>query len=303
MIKFTVKFLVTAGLLWWVLSKTDLSSVGAAFSQCRPGWLILAFLLHFVGLFITVVRWEILFHPFGSKIPLRRLTQSFMVGQFFNSFLPSTVGGDISRSVDFRKEVGGARSFAIVFVERFSGLMAMVLMAAIALPFAKEVIPEGYYLKEIVLGILALFIVFVAVILLPQTSRLLGKESKLARFHEALVTYSRYPKELYAALALGFLLQVNVVIYYYFLCLGLGLDYSILYLFIIIPILKVVLLFPFVINGIGLRENAFAYFLKAKGSSIGAALALSWLDLGMVLAFALIGGVVYVVRKQAPAHA
>jgi len=299
MLRFILKFVVSALLLYWVLSKTDLASVGQAFKQCHLGFLALAFSLHFVGLFITVVRWRVLFQALGPKISFNRLLKSYLVGSFFNTFLPSTVGGDISRSLDFRSEVGGARSFAIVFVERFSGFLAMVLMAAMVLPFATNVIPKGFYLGQAVIGILVLFLLFVVVVMLPQTSRLLGQESKLARFHSSLVAYSNHLPALWKAFFLGFLLQVNVVIHYYFLCLGVGLDYSILYLFIIVPILKVVLLFPFVINGIGLRENAFAYFFQAKGTSVAAALALSWLDLGMVLAFALIGGVIYVFRNSA----
>jgi len=194
--------------------------------------------------------------------------------------------------------VGGAQSFAAVFVERFSGFLAMILMAALALPLAQDVIPEGFYIIETVIGMSLFFFLFVIIILWPQTSRFLGKESKLAQFHKALIVYSKHLKKLGIALLLGFLLQVNVVLHYYFLCLGLGLDFPILFLFVIIPILKIVLLFPFTVNGIGLRENIFIYFFKAKGSTMAAAVALSWLDLGMVLIFALVGGVVYVVRGK-----
>jgi len=303
MIKFLLKLVVSSLLLFWVLSKTDLSSIGDSFKQCHYGFLLIAFSLHFVGLFITVIRWQVLYQAIGPKIAFNRLLKSYLVGAFFNTFLPSTVGGDVSRSLDFKSEVGGAQSFAVVFVERFTGLMAMVLMAAVALPFADKVIPEGFYISEMVLGMAILFALFVIVIRMPQMTRWLGQETKFARFHASIVAFSNHLRPLGLAFLLGILLQANVVLHYYFLCLGLGLDYSILYLFIIIPVLKVILLFPFSINGIGLRENAFAYFFQAKGTAVAAALALSWLDLGMVLAFSLIGGIVYVSRKQNSTHA
>jgi len=299
MTKFLIKLIVSAGLLWWVLSKTDLANIGEAFRECHVGFLLLAFSLHFVGLAITVVRWQILYQAVGPKIAFSRLLKSYLVGSFFNTFLPSTVGGDVSRSLDFKKEVGGAQSFAVVFVERFSGLLAMVVLAACALSFAGDVIPEGFYIPQIVIGMTLLFILFVVVVLMPQTSQLLGKKSKLARFHAALVAFSNHKKALILALLLGFLLQVNVVIHYFFLCYALGLKFSLLYLFIIIPIVKVVLLFPFSVNGIGIRENAFAYFLQAKGAYVAEAVALSWLDLGMTLILALMGGVIYVGRRKA----
>lgn len=297
MIKLILKLLVSLLLLGWVLSKTDLAQVKEAFSQANLFYLVLAFSLHFIGIALTVIRWRVLLDALGDKISYWRLTQSFMVGQFFNTFLPSTVGGDISRSLDFKKDLGTARSFAVVFVERFSGLVALVFLAAAVLPFAKEVIPQGSYLVPIIIGVLLFFFTFILVVLLPKTSQLLGKESKLARFHAGLVVYSGHLKPLAVAFILGLLLQANVVVHYYFLSLGLGLDLSILYFFIIIPILRVVLLFPFAINGIGLRENAFTYFFQVVGIGAGAALAISWLDLGMVLVLGAIGGLIYVCRK------
>lgn len=297
MIKFLIKLTVSLLLLIFILSKTDLTQVASAFKQASPLWLLAAFMLHFVGIGLTVVRWHVLLQAIGFSTTYLRLTQSFWVGLFFNIFLPSTVGGDISRSLDFRKDLGGIRSVAVVFVERFSGLVALVLLAAVVLPFAGKVLPENSYLVQIIIGILILFLGFVAVVLLPKTSRLLGKESKLAKFHEGLVIYATKLPALTWAFVLGLLLQANVIVHYYFLNLGLGLDLPLLYFFIIIPILRVVLLLPFAVNGIGLREGAFLYFFQVVGIGAGAALAISWIDLGMVLVIGLMGGLIYVCRK------
>ncbi len=298
MIKFFLKLIFSLSLLAWVLHKTDLSNVAAAFQQEKLSFLLLAFSLHFVGIALTVVRWRVLLQALGHPISYLRLTKSFWIGMFFNTFSISTVGGDVSRGLDFKKELGGARSFAVVFVERFSGLVALILLAALVLPFAGNVIPKGSYLTEIIIGILAFFVLFILGVLLPQTSRLLGKESKLARFHAGLVVYSNHLKPLGLAFVLGLLLQVNVIIHYYLLGLGLGLDLSLLYFCIIVPILRVVLLLPVAINGVGLRESAFTYFFQVVGIGSASALAISWLDLGMVLVIGLIGGVIYVFRKK-----
>jgi uncharacterized protein (TIRG00374 family) len=297
MIKFLVKLFISVLLLLWVLSKTDLLQVKEAFTQINFFYLLIAFSLHFVGVILTVWRWSISLKILGAPVRFGRLAQSFMVGQFFNTFLPSTIGGDFSRALDFKKELGGARSFAAVFMERFSGLVGLVLLATVALPFAQKVIPPGSSLPWMVLAILAFFLLFIVVVLLPQTSQLLGQESKLARFHAGLITYSKHPKPLAFVLALGLLLQLNVIVHYFFLSLGLGLHLPFLYFFIVIPILKVVLLFPFSINGIGLRENAFIYFFHVIGASTAAAVALSWLDLAMVLTLGSLGGLIYSLRK------
>jgi len=91
-----LKLIVSVLLLGWVLLKTDLGSVGQAFLQCHFGFLFLAFGLHFVGLLISVIRWKILYSALGGKISFLRLLNSYLVGFFFNTFLPSTVGGGMS---------------------------------------------------------------------------------------------------------------------------------------------------------------------------------------------------------------
>lgn len=294
-----LKLGISALLLGWLLHKTDLSNIGHAFAQCRFGLLLAAFSLHLVGFWVSVVRWSVLLRALGNRTPFLTLLNSYLVGSFFNTFLPSTIGGDVSRMMDTRLQAGGGtRSGAVIFVERFTGIFSMILMAVAALPFSGAVVPKGFYIPQIVLGLFAAFVFFVVVVLLPQTSRLLGKESKLARFHAALAAYRHHLGKLSVAFFWGILLQVNVVFYYYLLCLGLGLHVSLLFLFILIPILKVILLFPFSVNGIGVRENGFAYFLQGVGVGVAQSLALSWLDLGMTLVFALIGGIVYVGRKQ-----
>lgn len=302
-IRFLLKLIVSVGLLGWVLSQTDLRSVAEAFTQCHLGLLLAAFALHFVGFLISVVRWHVLLQALSIEAPFSHLFKSYLVGFFFNTFLPSTVGGDIVRTLDTREQAGGGtRSLAVIFVERFTGFFAMVLLAALALPFAGEVIPPGFYIPQMVAALCFLFFLFVWVVLQPQSVLRLSPESRLAHFHTCLAAYSSRLPQLALAFFWGFLLQVNVVFHYYLLCLALGLHLPLLFLFIVIPLLKIFLLFPISVNGIGLRENAFAYFLQGKGVAIASSLALSWLDLGMTLVFALIGGAVYVGRRQKTAR-
>jgi hypothetical protein len=50
---------------------------------------------------------------------------------------------------------------------------------------------------------------------------------------------------------------------------------------------------PVSINGIGVRENLFVFFLASFGVAEATGLAFAWLDYGLLLLQALAGGLVY----------
>jgi hypothetical protein len=92
------------------------------------------------------------------------------------------------------------------------------------------------------------------------------------------------------------LLQINVILFYYFIGVSLDLGVSLLYFSIIVPVALVVLLVPFSINGIGIREGIFVYLLTELGVPTKDAIALSWISFGLMLTQGLIGGVIFAFR-------
>ncbi|MES1211667.1 MAG: lysylphosphatidylglycerol synthase domain-containing protein, partial [Acidobacteriota bacterium] len=63
--------------------------------------------------------------------------------------------------------------------------------------------------------------------------------------------------------------------------------------FLIVPLAVFLMMIPVSINGIGVRENLFVFFLAAFGVAESTGLAFAWLDYGIVLLQALAGGLVY----------
>ena len=68
--------------------------------------------------------------------------------------------------------------------------------------------------------------------------------------------------------------------------------------FLIVPLALFVMMLPVSINAIGLRENVWAFFLVAFGAAASVGVALAWLDYGLVLLQALVGGMVYALGKK-----
>ena len=62
---------------------------------------------------------------------------------------------------------------------------------------------------------------------------------------------------------------------------------------ILVPIVMLVTLLPFTINGIGLRETALTLVGATFGLTATYAIAMAWLFLGVNLIYAIIGGLIY----------
>ncbi|HEX6903289.1 MAG TPA: lysylphosphatidylglycerol synthase transmembrane domain-containing protein [Thermoanaerobaculia bacterium] len=273
---------VSAGLIAWILARTPFAEVAAAFRSADPRFILLAVLLNPLGYVASVNRWRLLIRAQGGDASLSFLTRSFLVGVFFNNLLPSTIGGDAVRVVDTaRSGVDRARAVAVVFVDRFVGLLALMLFALVGLLLSGRLADRVPALYAWVLGGALAMAAVAGLLFLP--SRRAG----------ALRAFQGQGRVLAGAFAWSLLLQTLVVFNGYLLARALRVPISLPYFFLIVPLALFVMMLPVSINAIGVREGVWAFFFAAFGVAAAKGVAVAWLDYGMVLVQALIGGIVY----------
>jgi uncharacterized protein (TIRG00374 family) len=307
LLSFIVKAVVSAALIWYLLSITEFSEVIAALTSASPIWLGLAFITLILGKIITSYRWQVLLKAQEIDVPLRFLIGSVFVGQFFNSFLPTTIGGDAMRAYDtaiFSKD--STKSVVSVFVDRMIGVFALAVLAVFALiiGFASGQ-DVGFYVIPVLLvfflcsiGVLLIFSTRVYNVM-DQLMRMVHLEKFVLKLEEAYNSFSllrTFPRVLIIAFLASLLLQINVILFYYFIGVSLDLGVSFLYFAMIVPVALVVLLVPFSINGIGIREGIFVYLLTGLGVENKDAIALSWISFGLMLTQGIIGGIIFALR-------
>ncbi|MBN2381864.1 flippase-like domain-containing protein [bacterium] len=313
--KVLLKILLSLVLIIFILVKrVNVSDVILALSQARPVWIVLALMLHPLGLLISSFRWRILLKAQSISVPIVSLFQSYLVCNFFNQFLPTQIGGDLVRAYDTRmKAHSGIKSFAIVFVERVSG-MSMLFLFALSLSMVRlfQGVPETVrpiYITGGIIGLLGLFAIGLVYWHWPMRimTYLLGLvklsqvSQKLHLFHQILRSYNEEDRRgaFFLAFLMAFLLQLNVILFYYFL--GLAFHFDRIFQFfdymVIVPQVQVILLIPFFINGIGLREASWIGFFRFFGIPSATAFAFSVVDYCLYLVFGVIGGIIYAFRK------
>ena len=304
---FIGKAVVSIGLIWYLLSITEFSAVFASLKSAIPFWLMLSFVTLLIGKILTSYRWQVLLKAQNIVIPLRFLIASVFVGQFFNSFLPTTVGGDAMRAYDTASQSNEAtKSVMSVFADRLIGVFALALLAFLALMVG---FLSGQDVSFYVIPVLLVFFLCSLAMLMIFNVRLVGFldrvlkylrlskiAAKLDEAYQSINILKDEPRILLIAFLVSILLQINVILFYYFIGVSLDLGVSFLYFSMIVPVALVVLLVPFSINGIGIREGIFVYLLTELGVQTKDAIALSWISFGLMLTQGIIGGVIFVLR-------
>lgn len=118
-------FLFRSGLLKFDQLKVSLQNPVVIFSG-------LALLL--VQFLFFTLRWQKIVEIFHS-LTYRQALRLNLIGQFFNFFIPSGVGGDIVKALEMSKMVGlpKKKTFTLIALDRALGLFAMICYALIFL--------------------------------------------------------------------------------------------------------------------------------------------------------------------------
>lgn len=272
-----------------------------AFKSTSWSWLFPALVLHLVGFSLTSLRWKILLSAQGAQIPFLRLFLSYFMASFFNTFLPSTIGGDVVRVYDSTKITGkGAQSAVVVIIERLTGLMALVIIGGVAfLTFLSIDVEQKKFIWLFFIAAIAGFIGLI-VVAHPKIARsflsLTGKflPGKIQIFVEkcysAVEIYYRYPIAFSAALAVSIVFQLNMVLYYFLIAKALNQNPSLLNFAMKIPIMIFLLMTVPAVNGLGVRTASFKELMSFPREF---ALAGEFVDLGMRIGWGLVGGIIF----------
>ncbi len=123
-------------------------------------YFVLSFLLIPVMLSISCLKWKILLDVKGEHVPFLTLLRIYLIGYFFSNLLPSTVGGDVVRSFYAGKLIDNqAYSAVSVFIERFSGILFLILLVIFAPLLRPQLYSSPYIYVPVVVAIVLLGII------------------------------------------------------------------------------------------------------------------------------------------------
>lgn len=295
---FLLKLGVSVGLLFYLFSLVDLARMTALFAHARLSALSGAWLVMLLGLVVSAYKWQALLRVDGIGCSILELTRYYLVGIYFNNFLPTSIGGDASRAyLVARRHHSTLPAVTSIFAERFSGLLALLAVGVVGLLLTEGLVARN---ERLVILVLAGSVVLGGSVLLVEGvwRRFFcflseGIRTKVSRFFQSLKSYCADPKALWALAWTSLIYPFLVVLVYFFGAQALSIDVSFLALMVVVPAVTLLTLIPFSLNGLGIREGGFVFFLARAGVERSEALSLSLVVYGLTLLFSICGGCIF----------
>ena len=291
---------VTAACVAYILWKINLAKTVDVLRDADPALFLLAAAIMIATTVPMARRWQQLLGARAIREPLSWLTRTYFIAYTANQVLPTSLGGDAVRIYETAKRHPGTAGVVTgsVLLDRALGGIATVALAAIGFVLAYGRYDLGaYYWLELVfiLGTVALAFVFFSSRARRHLRRFvpllrrLRLERPVRAVYEGIHAY-RVDARLLVELALVTLAVQAVRILPIWLCArSVGIDLSVRPFYVMGPVLFFVLLFPFTINGIAVREAFFVSFLGTLGINADQAFAAGFLFFLVTVVLALPG--------------
>jgi glycosyltransferase 2 family protein len=265
-----LRVLLTAAILGYLATRLDMGEALRALLAVNPWHLLIVAVLVACDRVVMIWRWILLLRSSGSPISAGAAAHIFLVSSFVGSFLPAGVGGDAARAYALMRHTArGGEAVASVAIDRYLGVVALMLLGAAGAASSAGLVPEGQ--RVWLVGTALLFTIAsvslfwldrVVDLLMPASWRGANFGRRLRSAAGAMGDYRRHPGTLLRVLMLSFAVQLLRIAQAYVLGLGLGITVPFGYYLAIMPIGLLLLLLPVSISGFGLPQGAIVWLLR-----------------------------------------
>lgn len=267
----------------------------------------LAWGLTLISTVVKAVRWGLLVRQSRMDVSFRRLLGTYLVGAFFSTVLPTSVGGDAVRAVDMASSTGRvADSTSSVLIERGFGLLAIIGAGSLFGLF----LDPGKVPQAFILVIHAMFITGVVGIIMLRQGRFMEPLArvmnwlKLGRFVDkvrqlqaALSGHLGRPAVLWQMLLLSILANALTMSATYLVLVAVTDPIPLASFVPMIALTTTAELIPISIASLGVKESAYVFFLGLAGVGRPEAGMIALIMRVLTWGHALLGGIVFLSRS------
>lgn len=233
----TIKILVSLGLLYFVFTKIDWDLLAEEWRIANKFLLIVGFISFLISQVLSVLRVDLYFKKAEIQLSFINNLRLYLLGMFYNFFIPGGVGGDAYKVIALNKHFDQPVKTitSAVFFDRFIGLCAICILICLGIVFIP--LDIEFWIKAIIFSI-----GLIGALLGPYILGLL-----FPRFKSVF-----YPTLLYSFVIQAF--QIGTIV---FSLLAIHPDANIFTYILIFLVSSVLSVVSFA--GIGIRETVFYY--------------------------------------------
>ncbi len=310
-----IQLAVTIAVLYWVFHDQEKrAQMWDALRQADYRWILGAILIYLVVEVSAAVRWNILLKVQRIHLTPPRVAGLFLIGMFYNQFLPGGTGGDIIKSYLLLKEAPGKTSGALLAVlfDRVVGLVALISITGTLIMLRYDWLsqkPETARLLWIllavlgssVLGLVTSFVISGFNLFHSLPHRFPGRD-KLIEVSAAYHLYAHHWRATLAAFGCSLVTHLGTFATFLFVAYGFRARVPVIDFFAVMPIERTISSLPISFAGVGLREKVFQVMLNGLcGVPEAVAVLIGSMSFLVTLFCCLPGGIVYLFYKPSGA--
>ena len=132
-----LKVLISAVLIYFILTKINVEEIKGILVKSTPIYLFGAAILFIISKIIAAVRLNLYFHNLSIPLTHKSNLKLYLLGMFYNLFLPGGIGGDAYKGYILKKsfEVPTKKIVSVLVLDRLGGLMLLLIYACALLSF------------------------------------------------------------------------------------------------------------------------------------------------------------------------
>lgn len=301
-----LKLGVSAGLLYYLLVRSDLQEFAGIVSGASGLYLVTAVLLFVLSNVLGAVQWHLLLKAQQLPIRFRQSLIFYWIGVFFNNVLLGNIGGDALRIYDIRRLTGeGTGGAAATFMDRFIGLFSTCTLALVAFLAVSEV-----RAAKLVMVLVPIWLALIVLLCMGLSRHVGWFLERLARrvlpervtgllgdLRLSIVVYRHRPGLLLGVWVVSLGVQASRILVYWMAGLSVGIEASLIFYVAFQPVAAVIAALPISVGGLGVRENVLVQLFGSVGAPESLAFAMSLLGYAAGIVASLLGGVAFVLRR------
>ncbi len=271
---FLVKATVSVLAFGYIFSRTDLEIVLKVLSQIDIALVVIGFGILNLSTIIMAHRWQILLRELSIPTTIWESIRLNYIALFFNIFLPSRIGGDITKGYYMYKKQKNLTGITLsLLADRTIGMFSFISVNLIALFLGWAYIPEEIILIVLIVDGLLIGSLYAGLIVqrygIPNILKSLGQQynlyDRVKKVAQQLHSLSSAKRTLRKIILWSLVSNVLLIFTNYTYARALHLDVPFIYFVVFVPIITTITMLPVSLNGLGIREYLVTVLFGAVG--------------------------------------
>lgn len=248
-------------------------------SRANGFWLVASIAAGVLVNLSSALKWFMLAKVRALGAGYWRIFSYYLIGQFYNLVLPTSVGGDVVRAYELGKFSGRqADALASVFVERYTGVLMLLILSGLAFLnqltiFSVDLVIFSLLLFTFGLGFIAWMIFdprLYDAVKSFMTARLAFTTSlfqKLDKLLNSVQVYGQHRAALFWAFVNSLIFYLLAVLNVYVTAMVFDPNISVMHMLVATPIIMLIMNIPFSIGNWGVMEIGYSGVFVMLGYS------------------------------------